>query len=196
MIYTGIGLRVRICAIPTHYHHWMAFACYSSVRRYLPDAEIELVVFGRQSLFFNWAKTLHLKTVRGIDQPAPIFDANGSGVLALSPECIAVRQWDNDKFVIDSFVNRSGTCCLKWQKDCEITELLCADAKLDLYTPFADVSKGVGAFVSSDWIHRGACFLSHIDSFVTGNETQTERAVFDEWHRAISLAACLGLNRT
>lgn len=196
MIYTGDGLKVRICAYPTHYHHWMAFTCYSSLKRFLPDATIELAVFGRAGLFFEWASRLRLKVLRRqAINAAPILEAE-PGLLVVTSECVAVRQWDDPLLTTASMVNRSGTACLRHVGEFEITESLCMSPKSDGYAPLTDVSAGIGAFVPENWIHKSDCFLADINRFRTGNETQTEVAVFDEWRRAINFAGCLGLNQT
>lgn len=195
MIYTGDGLRVRICAYPTHYHHWMSFACYSSVRRFLPDATVELAVFGRSGLLFDWASRLRLKVLkRKPTLAAPILESE-PGLLVITSDCIAVRQWDDPSLLKTSVTNRTGTACLRGSGEYQIGESLCMNPKAEGYAPFADVSHGVGAFVSEQWIHRTDCFLAYIDGFGTENDTQTERAVLDEWRRAMNLTGCLGLNK-
>lgn len=167
MIYTGDGLKVRISVLPTHYHHWMGFACYTSMKHYLPDATFELAITGRPMFFFDWAARFQLKVARHC--------AEHPNLLCVQSEFMAVRQWDDD-----------------WRN----ASVICEDAKSENYTPMVDVSGGVGAFVRSEWIDSHACFLKHVPNFRTGNETQTELAVLDGWQRAANLAACLGLNRT
>lgn len=194
MIYTGDGLRVRICTYPTPYHHWMSFACYSSMRRFLPDAEIELAVFGRKGFFYDWASRLRVKVLRRPDVlAAPLIEAE-PGMLAVTSECVAVRPWDNEQ-LSDSVVNRSGSACLRRNNECQISGLLCEDAKQDGYTPLASVAGGVGGFVPKDWIDKSVCFLTYVNRFRTGEETLTELAVFEEWQRATTLASSLGLNQ-
>ena len=166
------------------------------MRRFLPDAEIELAVFGRVGFFFNWASRLRLKVLRRqAISAAPIVEAE-TGLLVVVPECVAVRQWDDERLVTESFVNRTGTACLKYSKEFEITDVLCADAKSESYAPLADVSNGVGSFVPGDWIDKNVCFLTYINRFKTGKETLTELAVLDEWRRATNLASSMGLNQT
>jgi hypothetical protein len=195
MIYTGEGLRVRICTYPTVYHHWMSFVCYSSMRRFLPDAEVELAVFGRPGFFYDWAARLRLRTLR---RPpvlaAPLVEAE-SGMLAITSECVAVSQWENDIFLTESLVNQSGTACLRHNNDFVISNTFCEGAKFDGYVPLVNVSEGVGSFVSKDWIDKSTSFLTNINRFKTGKETQMELAVLEEWQRAIVLASSLGLNR-
>lgn len=196
MIYTGNGLTVRICAIPTPYDHWMSFACYASIRRYLPDAVVELVVFGRPGVFFDWARRLRLRIVkRSATSPAPLVEADDANVLAILPTCIAVREWIDSR-LNESWVTPNGSACLRRESEMQIGDLVCADAKADAFSPLADVSGGVGEFVPSRWIDTHACFLAGVNTFRSGSETPTESAVFDEWHKAIALAGCLGLNRT
>ena len=193
MIYTGNGLTVRICVQPTRYHHWMAFACFSSMRRFLPDATMELAIFGRPGLFFDWASRLRIPFLRRKPiRPAPMLEADKPGMLVLCPECIAVRPWDDDRLMTDSMVTRTGTACLRWDKEYEISDVFCVNAKSDSYAPLADVSGGLGSFVLSEWIDKDVSFLAH--RFVTGSDTQMELAVLEEWQRAANLATCLGLN--
>lgn len=165
------------------------------MRRFLPDADVELAVFGRGGFFYNWASRLRVKVRR---RPAilaaPIVEAE-SGLLVVNSECIAVRQWDDDRLLTESLVNRTGTACLRRDKECEITDLLCADPRSESYAPLADVSNGVGGFVPKNWIDKSVCFLTYISRFRTGKETLTELAVLEEWQRATLLASSLGLNQ-
>ena len=195
MIYTGDGLRVRICVPTTNYHHWMALASYSSLKRFLPDAAFEIVVHGRSRFLFGWASQLRLKmTRRDATAPAPRFEATEAGVLAVTAECFAVRQWEDDRLRSGSFVSRDGSACLNNGGDCEICDFLCADVRSEAYTPLVTVCNGLGSFVPSEWIHRDACFLTSAGKYRAGCKTPTEAAVLDEWQRTTSLAACLGLN--
>jgi hypothetical protein len=162
---------------------------------FLPDAKVELAVFGRGGLFYDWASRLRLRMLRRPAVPAaPIVEAT-SGLLVVTSECIAVRQWEGDRLLTESLVNRTGTACLRRSKQCEITDDLCADPRSDGYAPLADVSSGVGGFVPKDWIDKSVCFLTYINRFRTGKETPTELAVLEQWHRAVSLASSLGLNQ-
>jgi len=164
------------------------------MRHFLPDAKIELAVFGRKGFFYDWAYRLLLNVVRRPDVlAAPLIEAE-PGMLVVTSECVAVEPW-NDDMLSRSLVNRTGTACLRRDKECEISNVLCEDAKYDGYTPLVNVAGGVGGFVPKDWIDKSVCFLTYVNRFRTGNETQMELAVFEEWQRATMLASSLGLNQ-
>ena len=95
-----------------------------------------------------------------------------------------------------SVANSEGSAFLNRGGQCEIGDFLCGCVQDDGYTPLVNVAKGVGSFVPSQWIDRNACFLANVNRFRPGCKTPTEVAVLDEWQRATTLAACLGLNQT
>lgn len=192
MIYTGKGLTVRICVMPTCYDHWMSFACYCSIKRYLPDADVELVAHGK-SRFFNWARRLRLRIITRNLPPVPQNEADRPGILAIFPNCIAIREWSDE---IKSCINVSGSACFRQNDEVCINDSLCSNVKSDGYTPLTDIVEGIGCFVVSEWLDKDACFLNRVARFESGNETQTEIAVLNEWRRAALLAVGLCLNQT
>lgn len=165
------------------------------MRRFLPDAEIELAIFGRKGFFYDWAARLRTRVLRRPDVlAAPLIEAE-PGMLAVTSECVAVRQWDDAVLSTGSLVNQTGSACLRRDGECVIGNALCEDAKHDGYTPLVNVAAGVGGFVPKDWIDKSVCFLTYVNRFRTGKETLTELAVFEEWQRATMLASSLGLNQ-
>lgn len=197
MIYTGTDLKVRICTRPTHYHHWMAFACYSSIARYLPDARVELAVSGRANFFYEWARRFKIPIVQKQESPVreqatgvclPIVPHNTFGVLAISPECIAVRPFD---VTLRSVVNEAGTACLFRGGDVIVSDAVCSPARSEFAAPFADVSEGVGGFDRAKWLGKTGCFLVDVDLFSCEDMTSTEWSVIREWKKTAVVMATL-----
>ena len=165
------------------------------MRRFLPDAEIELAVFGRPGFFYDWAARLKLKILkRPPILAAPLIEAE-PGMLVVTSECVAIHQWDSENLLTGSLVNRSGSACLRRAGECEISNTLCENAQHEGFAPLADVSNGVAGFVPKDWLNKSVCFLTYVNRFRTGKETTTELAVLEEWQRATTLASSLGLNQ-
>jgi hypothetical protein len=201
MIYTGTDLKVRICSRPTHYHHWMSFACYASLSRYLPDAKVELAVPGRANFFFDWARRFKIPIIQKQEMSVreaanvclPIVPPPGAfGVLAIAPECIAVRPFD---LTTPSVVNESGTACLFRGGEMVVSNSLCGSARSDAASPFADVTDGVGRFDPKKWSEKTGCFLSEVDLFSSEGMSSTEWAVMKEWKKTAAVIATLFASR-
>lgn len=201
MIYTGTDLRVRICTQPSHYHHWMSFVCYSSLMRYLPDAKVELALSGRANFFYDWARRFKIPILQNrigtISEQAtntclPIVPGYKGGVLAITPECIAVRPFD---VTVPSVTNAAGTACLFRGGEMVVSESVCAAAKSESVSPFADVTDGVGNFRRDGLLEKHGCFMSDIDLFSSEDMTSTEWAVIKEWRKTATMIATLFASR-
>lgn len=195
MINTGDGLRVRICSPSTYYYHWMSFACYVALKRNLPDATVELVIQGKPTAYFDWARTLRLRVIHRDMVPVPLVEAQ-PGLVALSPECVSVRPWTDERLLSGSWASPDGAVCVRRDGDCVPCDFLCGHAKDDPCTPFVSAARGAGSFVPEKWLHRSRCFLSLATEFKAVCDTPAELAVINEWQRATLLATGLGLNQS
>ncbi len=150
-------------------HEWMAFACWYSINKNLPDAKVELVISSAGAVsrqLFDWTGRvgvrLHLN--KHVE-----LKPNSLAVPACS---MAVR--DLPQGAVDLLNDKSITI-MNEEKG------LCCEAKEDCFVPFVTYLEGVGNFVTGDWINKDECPFPWADRFMSHSANANEIRILKLW---------------
>ncbi len=173
---TGNGLTVAIASQYEYQRDWLAFACWYSIHKMLPDADIALLLPKTQDVIklarcFRWAERAHVKKLRRM---------NNRPLLVVNDDVIAVRDL---KLPNESCRSEDGSVSLLYEKTAEslpINFKLCSDCKGDDYTAFVKVGDECGKYKRNDQLVVPP-FFSHYKLDLTINES----LVVDLWQKML-----------
>ena len=155
----GNGINVIIEAEATPIHDWMAFSCWYSLTKNLPDATVGIRFNSRDNHnLFQWVKRLKI----------PRYFANHEG-LSFEPSVVMVRE-----------LTKVHLELLQENFNIVNNYLLC-DAKVDNIVPFVSFSNGCGAFVTSNWINSMDYPFPWAERFMTSTSTTNEVRILKLW---------------
>lgn len=162
---TGSGLSLLINCWYVPHHHWMTFASWYSVKKFLPDAEVSIHCNRQNGDYrwplFGWAVKLRAKF--SYNRPK-----NFSG-LEIQANTMAVRTWQqNDNQVVMANSNEIST--------------------------FVNYGDGCGNFVMAEWINSLAAPFEKVPNLINGRMelTLNERKVFDIWEQLLPVYLQIG----
>jgi hypothetical protein len=151
---TGKGLSILISCDYIFYHNWMAFLCWYSISKNLPDAKV-VIGCNRQLMtnqLFNWTKKVGIpfklhKEMSKEDEVDLLLQEGliSLPVLVLDPCTLAIRDFEESGFDIDKI---KGKIFASEMPD------LCCDAKEDRFCVFVTYFNGWGKFITSNWINN------------------------------------------
>lgn len=161
---TGDGLVVVIECKQIASNDWMAFACWYSFNKTLPDAEVMISVqkgkINRQ--IFLWPSKVGVR----------FYNEEISDKRLIFVDCavMAIREM-NDSFL--SVLNNSfGN---------EIPGELICEAKEEIYVPFVRYRGGCGNFFMSEWIDIVDCPFPLVDKFMIHSASSNEIRILKLW---------------
>jgi hypothetical protein len=82
----GKGLGIVIYSKSVLEHDWMSFACWYSIKKFLPDAEI-ILICERGNVVFNWTYKFGVKTIYNTNYKF----SNDLFIVEIQPSVMAVR---------------------------------------------------------------------------------------------------------
>lgn len=198
---TGAGLTALIlCDYVTH-HNWMAYLCWYSLTKNLPDAQI--VVLCNRNLMthrlFDWCRLckVNFRLHKICDQDQRIALAISLGVttpiLALQPDVIAARSLADGNISLDFLQNTPKAVSPKVTLVNDLSAVAvdfpdaCCEAKEEKITTFVSYSEGWGKFVTSSWINKVSCPFSPENRYAHGSLTVNELKLAKLWSASAPL---------
>ena len=180
---TGEGLNILIACDYISHHNWMAFLCWYSLSKNLPDAKITVAAHRRLMKYdyFNWTRKCGVPFVlhKATDEEGQIDAAEcGRPLLVVAPEAVCVRDFDEAGFSPDT---------LSEEKVHRLDASLCCDCKEDKPSVFVTYPNGWGKFVTATWIHRMSCPFIFGVKFAQGEMTANEVRIGRLWSAATPL---------
>lgn len=175
MTETGLGLTIIIESNYTFSGDWMAFACWYSISKMMPDAEVRLSVTKVSKIdrpLFAWANKVGIKHYNKDDL--------NKKTIFLDCAIIMVRELN------DNFLN-----ALDINTESSVPEELISTAHQDGYVPFVEYRSGCGNFFMAEWIDIAECPFSWADKFMTAEATVNEIKVLKLWKQMGPLYATL-----
>ena len=153
--YTGDGLALVISCDYVPQHEWMAFICWYSIYKNLPDAKV-YVGCNRRSMgceILRWVKRCGLpffihRDMSTAEERAVIRSKGGPDcpLISVSPRFVCVRDFDEAGF--DAVAHFTG------DEELEKIAGVHSPSRGDNPTVFVDCSDGWGKFVPASWINR------------------------------------------
>ena len=184
----GNGLSIIISCDYTPHHDWMAFLCWYSMKKNLPDANI--MVSCRRNIsgcdILSWTRRCNLpllfhKCQNAQDETEHILLNKKSKialpVLHVPADFICLRDFDEGNF------DRSSFDALKIIFANDTPELV-SDCKQENHTVFVDYKNGWGKFVTSSWINKFSTPLDTVSSYVKHGMTVNETRLGHLWESA------------
>jgi hypothetical protein len=165
----GGGLNILISCDYSVCHNWMAYLCWYSINKNLPDAKV-FITCCRNNVncnLFSWTKKVNVP-FRMYNGEYKLKNSAGFAdipMLILPPDVVAIRDFEESG--LDPNVIKD-VCFV------DNTSLIC-DAKEEEFCVFASYSNGWGKFVTSEWINRSGCPLlgsNFKDPIMTFNEVR------------------------
>lgn len=156
----GNNLNIVIQTTFDYFGDWTAFACWYSVSKMLPDANVSLfyphVSMKEQVLGWMHRCRVPLFKSKVLPENTMILD-----------HCTIVARELNDKNV--ELLNNN------------LLDDMLSEAKDEKITPFVSYRNGCGNFVASDWINTKECPFSIADKFMIHTATANEIKVLKLW---------------
>jgi len=153
----------------------MAFCCWYSFSKMLPDAEFKLAINRATKIdrpLFSWANKVGIKNYTKVE--------NNKKTIFLDCATIMVREL-NDVFL--NVFEKSNTGSLP--------EELISTAQQDAYVPFVEYRSGCGNFFMAEWIDIAECPFNWADKFMTAEATVNEIKILRLWKQMGPLYATL-----
>lgn len=182
---TGEGLSVLIACDYLPHHHWMSFAAWYSVSKFLPDAQVGILC-NRRPLdwhMYGWVKTLKLKMRyhQPLTKEQQVKAALGgfltAPLLVLEPDVVIVRELE-DLSPFDKPFVKSDKVWIVNDPDAPPEQAdLCRDVKDEQSATFVSYPEGWGNFVTSTWINSARSPFQHRfgKAGMTSNEVKVEK---------------------
>lgn len=168
--YTGDGLGLIISCDYVPEHDWMAFLCWYSISKNLPDAKVHVGCNRKvmQCDILRWVRRCGLPFYLHRDMPAGEERAAVKGkealnghLLTVHPRYVCLRDFDEAQVDADEVVVGDG--CL------EDIPCLHSPSRDQNPTVFVDCSDGWGKFVPSAWINKsGIPLITGVDFSAPG----------------------------
>lgn len=158
---TGSGLNIIIeCEYCTH-HNWMAFASWYSISKNLPDAVTQIYCTRKTSNIplFKWPGKVGAKFGYGQIAPHGRQKMEEGGFILITPDVLAVRQWDEKGHVVDAASEEMST--------------------------FVSYLNGCGKFVMDSWINKIEPPFAKVNSFKKNGMTTNEARVLELWSKLL-----------
>lgn len=165
-ITTGDGLNIFIACDHVPHHNWMSFACWYSLNKMLPDAQIALGCTKNNMMInlFSWARTLKIKI--HYHQEKDLTNFMPSPLLIVDADMMMINEPDCD------FGNNLTV---------EMGSNMCCDVKEEKNLPFVSYREGWGNFVTSSWINKISTPFHH--RFTRVGMTPNEMKVDKLWRQ-------------
>lgn len=186
MTFTGDGLNIVIACDYVPHHNWMAFICWYSISKNLPDAKVSIFCHRRIMKFdlFDWSRKCKIPFV--LHSPSDtqgqleiIKQSANKPVLVVYPESVCIRDFDEAQFDFDIFL----------QKEIYISDNnLCCDCKEENNSSvFVTYNHGWGKFVTSNWINKMTSPFIFGVKYNKGEVTSSEVRIGKLWNSATTL---------
>jgi hypothetical protein len=173
----GSGLTVLIKCEATGADNFLAFAAWYSLSKNLPDAEVVIACRRPEDMemdVFPWVYRIRVpffyyrKSLDACKAKNPIF------LISSDVMCLGLL----DDVILDSL--NSGVTTLD-------VESFCKPAKSSDHATFCSVKGGCGAFVHTNWIHKGGHPFGKVDLYSKGMLTVNEKRIFSLWKKLCPL---------
>lgn len=158
---SGEGLGFLLVCEPIPIHHWMSFACWYSIKKNLPDAQV-LMICDLQPVtrnLFNWTHRCRVKLIRQrLNNLEEIAEEKmkGKRSVVISPYVMAIRDYNEQLF---------GP----------------VPSRSEQFATLTDCEGGCGKFVTANWIDRLSPPFLHVKSLRSDDITVNEIKVFQIW---------------
>ncbi len=158
--------------------NFMSFACWYSLHKNLPDANILLACERPEEMkmdLFQWVYRLQIPFFyyQKTDPITQAIQTDKATYPILTLPCDTICLDTLDHTIIDK-INDNKII---------VGEELCLSAKNPETAVFCSLKEGVGAFVPSRWIYRGSHPFKNADMFSKGDLTMNERRIFQLWKK-------------
>lgn len=183
---TGNGLNILIASTPSMENEWMSFACWFSVHRLLPEADISIYtpkICDESRAYFRWTSRAKIKQyrhnpIKELTKPLLVLPSNVVAVRKL-PELPTTSGVSKDKSVY--FLNTTDSCET-------IIENLCCPCLSDEIAAFTQIKEKCGPYDKNIW--KGAApFVKHPRR---SELTYNEHAVLSLWEKMINAYTLMG----
>jgi hypothetical protein len=179
---TGENLNILISCDYSVANNWMAFLCWYSLTKNLPDAKVAIAC-NRTMMsngLFTWVKKCNIpfELHKCMDFQAQIDlvlqkEIFTAPLLVLKPDTVVIRDFEESGFDANSLQDKIALAS-------DYPDL-CCEAKEDKPCVFATYSNGWGKFVTSSWIHKISCPFTSENRYVDGNMTANEMRIGRLW---------------
>jgi len=178
----GDGLNILISCDHIPGHSWMAYVCWYSISKNLPEAKV-FVVSRRKNVtgnLFLWTKKVNIpfQMYNGEYSLSNLAGLTDRPMLIVPPESVAIRDFEEAKIdpssINDVVLLNSPFVC---------------DSKEDDACVFSSYFNGWGNFVLSEWIYNVNCPLTTSGSkrFLKNIMTINEIRIGQVWNASIPL---------
>lgn len=178
---TGDGLNVLIACDYVPHHSWMAFLCWYSLTKNLPDAKVGIACHRRlmKHNLYDWCrkcKVPFLLHKAEEDQAAVALQLKlvATPLLVVPPDSVCLRDFEEGGFSPDA-IGQDRIYRLE-----EAAGLSC-DCKEENPCVFVRYAEGWGKFVTASWIHKLACPFVTDKRYLYGSMTANELRIGKLW---------------
>ncbi len=157
----GNNLNILIKCNYSYAHDWMAFACWYSLDKFLPDAKVIIACTPTdvKEQVFTWPKRVGVPMRRNlVERP----------VLVLDCDTVIIRDLVDVKYLNEAGQIMNG-------------QEIISEANSEDFTPFVSYKNGCGNFVTAQWINTTECPFPWADRFMTHSATINEVKVLKLW---------------